>query len=139
MRLRGSAVLLALVLAACGQGAESETGSEAGDSPSTTAAAPAEPATPGPDCVETTELTAVDDDWEPQCVIVPGGSLTVKNEGEALHSFTIELHDAIDVDIKSGTSVVVDAAEAAETAGEAGETFFQCKYHPGMSGFLWVA
>lgn len=125
-------LVTSLMLASCGQ--ESAPAPPAAQDASPTGeAAPAEIETPGPECEETNELTAIDDDWDPTCIVVPGGSLEVTNDGEALHNFTIA--GAVDVDIQPGKSEKVDVSDATEPVGE---TYFNCTYHPGMSGFLWV-
>ena len=125
-------ILVLAFLASCDGGtAEAPEGPDARQSPAQ--AEPTEAAAPGPECVETNELTALDDEWDPGCIVVPGGRLTATNGGKALHSFTIA--GAVDVDLRPGTSEEVDVTDAADPDGE---TFFNCKYHPGMSGFFWV-
>jgi plastocyanin len=128
MTTTGFAVLLlALLLTACGGDAETGAGSE-GDPASPAAEAEG----PGPECVETDELTASNNTWDPGC-IVTSGSLTVINDDQVPHTFTIT--GAVDEPLEEGATIEVDVSEAAEPEGE---TFFVCTIHPGMDGFLWV-
>ncbi len=126
---RVSVLLFAILLAACGGDAEPE-GTDT-PSPATEETA-AEPAGPGPECVETDELTASGNEWDPGC-IVTSGSITIQNEDQSPHNFTIT--GAIEVPLEGGATETVDVTEAAEPSGE---TYFLCTIHPGMDGFLWV-
>jgi plastocyanin len=132
--MRGSRYIVLLMvglLAGCGGDAETGSGPEgASDSPA--AEASAEPEGPGPECVETDELTASGNEWDPGC-IVTSGSLTVTNEDPSPHTFTIT--GAIDEPLEGGASIEVDVTGATEPEGE---TYFVCTIHPGMDGFLWV-
>ena len=130
MRRTGLIVLLfTSMIAACGQEAEPGAGSEAGPPPAEASPAVEEP---GPECVETDELAAVDNDWDPGC-IVTSGSVTITNEDQAPHNFTIT--GAVEAPLPGGKTATVDVSEAAEPSGE---TYFLCTIHPGMDGFLWV-
>ena len=124
-RLTG--IVFAILLAACGGDTETEGSDTASPAAEETAAAG-----PGPECVETDELTASGNEWDPAC-IVTSGSITIVNEDESPHTFTIA--GAIDEPIEGGAEVTVDVSEATEPEGE---TFFVCTLHPGMDGFLWV-
>ena len=128
---RLAALLVVFLLGACGGDAETGSGPES-DSASPATEAPAEPVGPGPECVETDELTASGNTWDPDC-IVTSGSLTVTNEDEAPHTFTIT--GAIDEPLEGGATIEVDVTGATEPEGE---TYFVCTIHPGMDGFLWV-
>ena len=74
---RLAVMLFAILLAACG--GEAETGGSDTASPATEETG-TEAAGPGPECVETDELTAVDNEFEPECIIT-SGALTVTNVG----------------------------------------------------------
>ncbi len=123
------ALFFAILLAGCGGDADTEATDTA--SPATEETAQ-EPAGPGPECVETDELTASGNEWDPGC-IVTSGSLTVINEDQAPHTFTIS--GAIEEPLEGGATIEVDVSEATEPEGE---TYFVCTIHPGMDGFLWV-
>jgi hypothetical protein len=127
MRPRFVVLLLAVLLVACGGDAETDSAPE-GDSASPAAEAEG----PGPECLETDELTAANNEWDPGC-IVTSGSLTVVNDDQIPHTFTIT--GAIDEPLEGGATIEVDVTGATEPAGE---TFFVCTIHPGMDGFLWV-
>jgi len=121
-------LMLAFLLAACG--GDPETGSGPESDPATEA--PAEPEGPGPECVEADELTASGNAWDPDC-IVTSGTITITNEDQAPHTFTIT--GAIDEPLEAGATIEVDVTGATEPEGE---TYFVCTIHPGMDGFLWV-
>lgn len=126
---RSIVLSVGILLTACGGDAETDPGTA---SPSPTAAEETEAAAPGPECFETDELAAVDNEFDPGCVVT-SGTLTVTNEGQAAHTFTVP--GSVDVTLEPGQSEEVDVTEAAEPEGE---TFFQCTIHPGMQGFFWV-
>ena len=127
---RLAAMLFAILLAACGGGAETEGSDTA--SPATELTAE-ETTGPGADCVQTDELTAVDDEFEPECIIT-SGALTVTNAGKEPHTFTIT--GSVDILLAPGKSEEVD--DVTDGVEPDGETYFLCKIHPGMDGFLWV-
>jgi plastocyanin len=82
--------------------------------------------------VATDTLTMVDNAFEPESIAVTSGStLTVTNDGEALHSFTVE-DEGIDQDVQPGESATVDVSLSA------GDYPFVCKYHPEMTGSMTV-
>lgn len=127
---RAIVMLLAVLLAACGGGAETDSASDA-DSPSAESASP-EAEGPGPECVETDELTASGIEWDPGC-IVTSGSITITNEGQAPHTFTIP--GEIDEPVDAAGTLEVDVTAVAEPDEK---TLFVCTIHPGMDGWLWV-
>ena len=124
-------LLLAFLLTACGGDAETDSGSE-GDTASPATEAPAEAEGPGPECVETDELTAANNEWDPGCIVTTG-SITITNEDQAPHTFTVA--GKVDEALEGGSTITVDVSDATEPEGE---TYFVCTIHPGMDGFLWV-
>lgn len=81
----------------------------------------------------TDSLTMVDNEFQPPSFTAASTTLTVANEGEALHSFT--LSDAgIDQDVQPGEDASVDLSGL-----DAGGYDFICKYHPEMTGSLTIA
>jgi plastocyanin len=101
-------------------------------------AEPTEPATqsgPAADCVETTDVVAVDNEFEPICVIAAtGDELTVTSEGTAQHTFTISDAD-VDVLLDPGAEETVAVPEELEAGAE---HEFNCRFHPTMVGYLYV-
>jgi plastocyanin len=90
---------------------------------------------PSADCVETTDITAVDNEFEPVCVIAAtGDELAISNQGSAPHTFTIP-HTDIDVALDPGSDATATVPEG--LAVEA-ENEFECTIHPGMVGYLYV-
>jgi plastocyanin len=89
--------------------------------------------TGGGGTTETDTVTMVDNAFEPESFSVPAEStLTVSNEGQATHSFTIE-EEGIDEDVAAGESTTVDITLAA------GDYPFVCTFHPEMTGTLTVS
>ena len=127
---RSVVLVLGILLAACGGDAETEGGETAQP---TTEATAEETTGPGADCIQTDELTAVDNEWEPECIIT-SGALTVTNDGKEQHTFTIE--GSVDILLAPGMSEEID--DVTDGAEPAGETTFVCRIHPGMAGVLWV-
>ena len=80
----------------------------------------------------TTAVSMVDNAFEPSDPVVAAGSdLTVTNDGEAAHTFTLAEGD-IDEQLESG-------AEATVTISlDAGTYDFVCSFHPEMTGTLTV-
>jgi plastocyanin len=81
-------------------------------------------------------VSAVDFAFEPTTLSVSSGdTITVTNEGEASHTFTVEEGEEhlIDQEVAPGASseVTVDL--------EAGEYEFYCEFHPEMTGTLTVS
>ncbi len=101
-------------------------------------AEPTDPATaegPAADCVETTDVIAVDNEFEPICVIATSGTeLTVTNEGAADHTFTIRDTD-VDVLLEPRAEETVAVPEELEAGAE---HEFHCEFHPTMVGYLYV-
>jgi plastocyanin len=88
----------------------------------------------GGDGGETTDsVTMVDNEFQPSTFTAASTTLTVTNEGQALHSFTLADGD-IDQDVQAGESADIDLSGL-----EAGSHDFTCKYHPEMTGSVTVA
>jgi plastocyanin len=119
--------MAAVLLTACG----GSGGGGGGD------ARPADTATgPSADCVETTDITAVDNSFEPICLTAAtGDELTITNDGAAPHTFTIEGTD-VDENLQPGDQVTATVPEGLEVEAE---TEFHCTIHPGMVGYLYVS
>jgi plastocyanin len=82
---------------------------------------------------ETTDaLTMVDNEFEPSSFTAASDTLSVTNDGQALHSFTLQ-DEGIDQDVQPGESAEVDLSGL-----EGGTYDFVCKYHPEMTGSLTV-
>ena len=83
---------------------------------------------------ETTDsVTMVDNEFQPSSFTAASTSITLTNDGQALHSFTIADGD-IDQDVQAGESADVDLSGL-----DAGSYHLICKYHPEMTGSLTVA
>jgi len=80
----------------------------------------------------TDSVSMIDNAFEPESYSVAAdSSLTITNDGQALHSFTVS--DAgIDEDVQAGESTSVDGP------GTAGEYAVTCKYHPEMTATMTV-
>ena len=90
---------------------------------------------PAADCVETTDIVAVDNDFEPICVIAStGAEVTLTNEGQAQHTFTIRDTD-VDVLLEPGAEENATVPEELEANAE---HEFHCEFHPSMVGYLYV-
>jgi plastocyanin len=117
--------LAALLLSACG-GDEEAGGRGEHDH---------EGGAPSADCVETTELTAVDNEFEPVCVVAStGDELTITNEGAAPHTFTIPETD-VNVMLQAGDQGTATVPQGLEPNAE---IEFHCTIHPEMVGYLHV-
>jgi plastocyanin len=77
-------------------------------------------------------LTMVDNEFQPSEFTAAGDSLSVTNEGQALHSFTVP-DGGIDEDVAAGESTDIDLSGL-----EAGTFDLQCKYHPEMTGSITI-
>jgi plastocyanin len=87
----------------------------------------------GGDGGETTDsITMVDNEFQPSTFTAASTSLTVTNEGQALHSFTIT-DQGIDQDVQAGEEATVDLSGL-----DAGSYDFICKYHPEMTGSITI-
>jgi plastocyanin len=82
---------------------------------------------------ETTDtLTMVDNEFQPSSFTAASDTLSVTNDGQALHSFTLT-DGSVDQDVAPGESTEIDIS------GLGGGTFdFVCKYHPEMTGSVTV-
>jgi plastocyanin len=131
MRSRFLAAAL-LLASACGAGGGDASDQRATGEP--TGAATEEG--PAADCVETTDVLAVDNDFEPICVIASAGTeLSVTNEGGSPHTFTIP-DTNVDEVLEPGDETTVTVPDTLETNAE---SEFQCRFHPSMVGYLYVA
>jgi plastocyanin len=80
----------------------------------------------------TDAITMVDNEFEPSDFTAASDSVTVTNDGQALHNLT--LSDAgLDEDVQPGQSAEVDLS-----ALDPGTYDFECKYHPEMTGSVTV-
>ena len=81
---------------------------------------------------ETDSVTMVDNAFEPSDPVVAAGStLSLVNEGEAGHTFTID-DEGIDELLEPGAEGSIDISLAA------GGYAFDCSFHPEMTGTLTV-
>jgi plastocyanin len=87
----------------------------------------------GGDGGTTDSVTMVDNEFQPSSFTAASTSITVTNDGQALHSFTLTGGD-IDQDVQAGESADVDLSGL-----DAGSYHLICKYHPEMTGSLTVA
>jgi plastocyanin len=81
----------------------------------------------------TDSVTMVDNEFQPSSFTAASTTISVTNDGQALHSFTIADGD-IDQDVQAGESAEVDLSGL-----EAGTYDLICKYHPEMTGSVTVA
>jgi plastocyanin len=81
----------------------------------------------------TDSVTMVDNEFQPSSFTAASTTVSVTNDGQALHSFTIADGD-IDQDVQAGESAEVDLSGL-----EAGTYDLICKYHPEMTGSVTVA
>jgi plastocyanin len=81
-----------------------------------------------------TDVVSMDDDaYEPDCIGVDRGSqLTVKNDGDLPHTFTVKGTE-IDLDVKKGKSAEIDSVDLSR-----GAFVVFCTYHPELSATLMV-
>src|ERR671923_1088403 len=83
---------------------------------------------------ETTDsITMVDNEFQPSSFTAASTTLTVTNDGQALHSFTLP-DGGIDQDVQAGQDASVDLSGL-----DAGTYDFNCKYHPEMTGSVTVS
>lgn len=122
---RGASILLVVagfLLAGCG--GSSEPNSSAGESPQAAA----------PDCVDltgspTAVIKMLDNKFDPDCFTVSDEQgLTIRNEGIALHNFSVEGSD-VDLDVPSGEATNTEPVGGILQPGDHKVT---CKYHPEM-------
>jgi plastocyanin len=78
-------------------------------------------------------LVMIDNAFQPASLTTSAGSLSVSNDGAALHNLTIE-EAGIDEDVQPGQSTTIDLSL------EPGEYEMVCEYHAaqGMTGTLTV-
>jgi plastocyanin len=82
---------------------------------------------------ETTDtVTMVDNEFQPADFTAASDTLTVTNDGQALHSFTVPDGD-IDQDVQAGESAEIDVSGV-----PSGTSDLVCKYHPEMTGSITV-
>jgi plastocyanin len=90
---------------------------------------------PSADCVETTDITTVDNEFEPVCLIAAAGDeLTITNSGAAPHTFTIP-DTEVNVSLQPGDQGTATVPAELEPNTE---TQFVCTIHPEMVGYLYV-
>jgi plastocyanin len=127
--------LLTLLAAACAKGAE----------PGGTAASPTEHAgehttDPAAECTDLkgtgpAQIVLQDNAFDPACAVVSADQgLSLRNEGVALHSFTVENSD-VDLDVAAGDT---NNTEAIGGILEPGEYKVHCTYHVEMVAELHV-
>jgi plastocyanin len=91
------------------------------------------PPTPCTDPVAATTVELADFVFRPDCLSVDaGGTITLENTGDALHTFTVTGTD-VDLDVDAGTSV-----EASLSGVEPGTYAVTCTLHPQMVATLTV-
>ena len=133
-RVRHSAFVIGLLAfaalgAACGGGSESTPA--AGGSPPSAAPATSAPAAPA---TKTSALVLEDNEFVPSKFSLKAGSkITLRNEGQALHNFSVEGQD-ISHDVQPGETETEDVELSPGTY----QIF--CEYHrgAGMTGTLTV-
>lgn len=77
------------------------------------------------------DLTMQDNAFLPESLTVSAGSISIANDGTALHNFSID-GQGIDTDVQPGQTETVDLSL------DAGGYPFECKYHPEMTGTLTI-
>ena len=84
-----------------------------------------------PNPTTTTTVVMADFSYDPACVAVDeGATLSIDNEGQTPHTFTI---DGADVDVAAGESGSLDLAGIAPATYEV-----TCTYHPQMKAALRI-
>ncbi|HWC32498.1 MAG TPA: cupredoxin domain-containing protein [Actinomycetota bacterium] len=123
------AIATAFLLVACGGdggGGDATNGGNGGDGTAT-------------GCIDVRRqvspvVVAVDNEFDPSCLqVAEGQNLTVRNEGNAAHTFTIDEAE-INVVVQPGEESVVDSVGDEVPVG--GEVEFRCEFHPEMTGTL---
>jgi plastocyanin len=142
LRSIAGSVALTIGLAACGSGKGGDGNVATGTSSSLVSSGSCQAqagltgtvSDHGTERVNGTEVTleAADTFFEPTCVVVSGGTLTVtiRNTGSGLHNFSVTSL-GIDEDVAAGQSITVDVR-----FDGTGPLSFFCKYHAsaGMQG-----
>lgn len=80
----------------------------------------------------TDSVTMIDNEFEPSTFTTASDTITVTNDGQALHSFTVTA-GGIDQDVQPGQSSDIDLSGL-----DAGSHDFMCKYHPEMTGSVTI-
>jgi plastocyanin len=80
----------------------------------------------------TDALTMVDNEFQPAEFTAASDTLSVTNEGQALHNLTVA-EGGIDQDVQAGESADVDLSGV-----QAGTYDLSCKYHPEMTGSITI-
>lgn len=80
----------------------------------------------------TDSVTMVDNEFQPSAFTAASTSLTVTNDGQSLHSFTLS-EGGIDEEVQPGQSAEVDLSGL-----DPGTYPFTCKFHPEMTGSVTV-
>ena len=78
-------------------------------------------------------ITMVDNEFQPSSFTAASTMLTVTNDGQALHSFTLA-DGNIDQDVQPGEDASIDLSGL-----DAGTYDFICKYHPEMTGSATIS
>lgn len=113
-RIAIGSAFAAVVLAACGGGAE-----------------PSGDVAEGPGDADAVVITATDNEFAPSTLELDAGAevqVEVANDGDATHDFTIET-----LDVSTGP-IDADGVATATFAVPEGETTFVCSLHAGMEG-----
>ena len=112
-----------LALTACGGGGDDEGGSAGGAAAATDAA----------EASATSTVTMSDNDYAPADPVVANGKLTIVNEGESPHTFTVD-GENVDVEVEAGAKATasIDLAPGTYT--------LYCQFHraQGMETTLTV-
>lgn len=87
----------------------------------------------GGDAPTTSSVTMRDNEFDPADFTASSDTITVSNEGQALHSFTVA-DGGIDQQVQAGDSADVDLSGL-----EAGTHDLTCTFHPEMTGSVTVA
>jgi plastocyanin len=87
----------------------------------------------GGDGGSTDSITMVDNEFQPSSFTAASTTLTVTNDGQALHSFTLPDGD-IDQDVQPGEDASIDLSGL-----DAGTYDITCKYHPEMTGSATIS
>lgn len=75
----------------------------------------------------------VDNEFQPSTFTASSTTLTVTNDGQALHSFTVP-DGGVDQDVQPGEEASVDVSGL-----DAGSHDLMCKYHPEMTGSITIS
>lgn len=86
---------------------------------------------------ESPVVVALDNEFDPACLEVSAGQdLTVQNNGEAAHTFTIE-EAGINLVLQPGDEQLAEGV--GDAVQEGADTTFVCEFHPEMVGTLKLA